>query len=201
MVQSAKRWEEMSALDAPVVGAGDSFQSTTGEVNLYYDPSSFGSVSPRLYIDCEGLDGTLPLAAAHQKKWQEGSRGYRIHQKEGFSVDRKFAVGTLYPKFLYIFSDVVCYVTRNPRGWAEVVNNLLQWATVAAQHAVNQYALPAAILVLNGPPAGKAAWMSDDPNALTDEFFRAVESQLTESAFVKSLAEQVLHLLHSHVAS
>lgn len=112
-------------------------------------------------------------------------------------MDRKFAVGMLYPKFLYLFSDVICYVTRNPRGWAELVHNLLQWATIAAQHAVNQYALPAAVLVLNGPPTGKLDWMGEDTNALTEEFFRAVEGQMTESAFVKDLAEQVLPFLLS----
>ena len=183
--------EDLSSLDAPVVGGGESLQSTTGEVNLYYDPKSFGTVSPRLYIDCEGLEGTKPVAAAHQKNWQDGARGHQIRQREGIRIDRKLAVGKLYPKFVYIFSDVVCYVTRNPRGWSEIVNNLLEWATVAAQHAVNQYALPAAILVLNGPPTGKPSWMSDDQNVLTNEFFKVVEADMTENAFVKDLAEQV----------
>ena len=191
MLQSACKPEDVSGVDAPVTGADGSFQSTTGEVNLYYDPSSFGTESPRLYVDCEGLEGTKPAAATHQKKWQDGSFGYRVKRKQGLGVDRKFAVGKLYPKFLYIFSDVICYITRNPRGWAEVVSNLLEWATVAAQHAVNQYALPAAILVLNGPPDGRAAWMGDDVDALTDEFFSAVESQIEESTFVKGVAEQV----------
>ena len=190
-VQSVENTTDLDHHDAPVVGMEESFQSTTGEVNLYHDPKTFGTASPRLYIDCEGLEGVKPVAAAHQKKWQDSSRSHPIRQKQGITTDRKWAVEKLYPKFIYLFSDVVCYVTRNPRGWAEIVDNLLGWASVAAQHAVNQYALPAAIIVLNGPPAGKEMWIAGDHDAMTNEFFKVVEEQITGSAFVRSLAAQV----------
>jgi hypothetical protein len=192
-VQSVENTTDLADHNAPVVGTEESFLSTTGEVNLYCDPRTFGTVSPQLYIDCEGLGGGEPAAAAHQKKWQDSSRSHPIHQKQkqDIPIDRKWAVENLYPKFIYLFSDVVCYVTRNPRGWAEIVDNLLTWASVAAQHAVNQYALPAAIIVLNGPPTSEEMWIAGDHDAMTNEFFKAVEEQITKSAFVRSLAAQV----------
>ncbi|KXH56754.1 hypothetical protein CSAL01_03198 [Colletotrichum salicis] len=57
-------------LEAPVPAAstgGSITQSTTGEVNLYLDPETFGTESPVPYADCEGMVGTEAIAAQHQK--------------------------------------------------------------------------------------------------------------------------------------
>ena len=178
-------------LDAPIVGPDGSMESTTGEVNLYYDPWTFGTSAPRLYIDCEGLGGTRPKASSHQKRWSSSTVSHQIKHQRGVAVDRTWAVTKLYPKFVYIFSDVVCYVTRNTKGWAPVVENLLKWAMVAAQNAVNQYALPAAIIVLNGSYDGRAEWVDGDPEHLTRRFLRIVEKMMTENAFIKDTAQQV----------
>jgi hypothetical protein len=41
--------------------------STTGEVNLYLDPETFGTTNPHFFADCEGMLGTEPAAAQYQK--------------------------------------------------------------------------------------------------------------------------------------
>lgn len=145
-------------------------------------------------MDCEGFDGSSPVAAQYQTSWHEGGRGYPIRQIKNDEdiIDRAWAVRNLYPKFVYIFSDVVCYVTRNPRKWTHIAIELLEWAKIGASHAVNQYALPAAIIILNGPPQENEAWISDDLDALTREFFQVIGDQIEKSAFVRDLAEQVI---------
>jgi hypothetical protein len=192
-VQAAAQEDDFARIDAPIVGADGSLESTTGEVNLYYDPWTFGTASPRLYVDCEGLGGTKPKASSHQRQWSSSVLSHQIRHQRGVPIDRKWAVTKLYPKFVYIFSDVVCYVTRNTKGWPVVVDNLLRWAMVAAQHAVNQYALPAAIIVLNGTYDGQPEWVDGNPEYLTRRFFRIVENMM-EDKYIQSVAEQVCEL-------
>lgn len=177
--------------EGPIVGNESGFVSTTGEVNLYNDPQTFGTDEPLFYIDCEGLGGTRPIASQHQKSWSDGARSYMVASRDGRMTDRVWAVQKLYPKFTYIFSDVICYVTRSQRSWATIVDHLLGWVNTAAQEAINQYALPAVILVLNGPPTGQHSWVYGDPDEMTAAFFASVEPGLRDSVVCKKLAKQV----------
>ncbi|KAF3911199.1 hypothetical protein AA313_de0210078 [Arthrobotrys entomopaga] len=174
-------------LETPVPGAssgGSATVSTTGEVNLYPEPSTFGTKSPILYADCEGIMGSEPLAAKHQTQWFEYGRKYRIQ----IPMDRRTVVQKIYPRFLYIFSDVVCYVTRNHRSWADTAVRLLEWSSVGAQHAINQYTLPALIIILNGPSTEDKLWASDDLDAVTHDFFAAVENEIEHNDTLRLLA-------------
>lgn len=83
-----------------------------------------------LYADCEGLNaGERPPFAT-----EAGARGDRIGPrklqnrlqprtrdikwiKSGDPVrgTREFAVGQLYPRFLYTFSDAIAFVQKNPK--------------------------------------------------------------------------------------
>jgi hypothetical protein len=158
---------------------------------LYPDPSTFGTAAPRFYADCEGLFGAEPVAAKHQKIWQQRGRKYLIEDKDGVQVDRSMAVKTIYPKFLYIFSDVVCMVTRNPKAWAGDITKLLEWSSIGAHHTVNQYALPAAIIVLNAPQMENESWVSDDPDALTWQFFDTISREIKTNTRLRDMASKV----------
>lgn len=71
--------------EAPVPGcsAGPSaFIPTTGEVNLYADPATFGTTTPQFYADCEGFQGSEPACAQHQNGWYKLGRKYLIRGKE-----------------------------------------------------------------------------------------------------------------------
>jgi hypothetical protein len=135
--------------------------------------------------------GTEPVAAQHQKEWAKHGRRYPVTTKDGKQVDRRTAVRTLYPRLLYIFSDVICYVTRNHKAWADSALNLLSWSMVGAQGTINQQALPALIIILNGPTLENENWVSGDPDAATKDFFSAIEKEISENSTIRALAQEV----------
>jgi energy-coupling factor transporter ATP-binding protein EcfA2 len=121
----------------PVVGVSgkDGELSTSEDVHLYLDPSTFLSEAPILYADCEGLDGgeRLPLATTSRQRrgppeleqrsdddtpffWARYHSEHKLQwatsQKER---TRHYAVSRFYPRLLFTFSDVVIFVHRNPR--------------------------------------------------------------------------------------
>lgn len=184
----------MDKLEAPVPGSDSGSASllpTTGEVNLYYDPGTFGTKSPCFYADCEGMLGAEPAAAQHQKSWYKYGRRYLIEEIDGKQIDRSTAVKTIYPKFLYIFSDAICMVTRNQKSWANTAVKLLEWSAIGAHNTINQYALPAAIIILNQPTVEDERWVSEDQGAATRDFFDAVEQEIVENATLREMAQKV----------
>lgn len=186
---------EFDPLEAPVPGAQTGLAaiiSTTGEVNLYLDPTTFGTESPVFYADCEGMLGTSrPLAAEHQTEWARTGKRHIVETKDGKGMDRRTAVKTIYPRFLYIFSDVVCFVTRNHRTWADSAMRLLEWSMVGAENTINQSALSALIIILNGPALENEKWVSDDHDAATKDFFQAIEKEISANAKIKAMAKRV----------
>ncbi|KAF3186133.1 hypothetical protein TWF788_003601 [Orbilia oligospora] len=180
--------ETWKSVEAPVPGEKGSTCSTTGEVNLYPEPSSPGTKTPTLIADCEGVEGSKPVAANYQEDWKQLSRKYPIQNKEGRGLDRTSIAKNIYPRFLYIFSDVICYVTREQRSWANATVQLLEWSSVGAQHAINQYTLPALIIILNNSGVENEAWVSDDRNILTKEFFTTISEKLNDNDGLRNLA-------------
>ncbi|KAK5996132.1 PNPLA-gamma [Cladobotryum mycophilum] len=177
LMYNSDKWQQFNYLDAPPLGAqsGSSMcQSTTGEVNLYVDPDTFGSQLPH------NIRSIGPYKAEK----------YLLEPKGGKPIDRKTAVATIYPRFLYIFSDVVCMVTRNQRAWADSATRLLEWSQVGAQNTVNQSALPALVIVLNAPSVEDDAWVSEDEEAVTKTFFDALDQEISENRILASLAKK-----------
>lgn len=194
LVQHATKSQVYDELEAPIPGSNSgsaAFQPTTGEVNLYPDPATFETQNPRFYADCEGMLGAEPVAAQHQKVWWKYGRRYLIEERDGKRIDRSTAVKTIYPKFLYIFSDVICMVTRNQKSWADTAVRLLEWSTVGAYNAVNQYALPALIIILNAPAVEDQRWVSEDQDQATEDFFKSVEQEIVENETLREMAKKV----------
>ena len=129
---------------SPVVGSANDNVPTSGDVHLYADPGTILKREPTLFADCEGLEGreTLPIAKAGDASrhthgpvsFRRGSRSgsdykpSRRFRKIGHASPRavawadtpekrkrEYAVRELYPRLLYIFSDVVVFVLRNSR--------------------------------------------------------------------------------------
>ena len=146
---------------------------------------------PQFFADCEGMLGGEPDSSYYQKEWTKHGKRYHIKPKHGKVIDRSTAVMSIYPRFLYLFSDVICMVTRNQKAWADSAVKLLEWSLVGAKNTVNQYTLPALVIILNGPSVENESWISDDHDAATRDFFSAVEQEIRENAALRKMAKKV----------
>lgn len=115
----------------PVPGSTENEGVATSEgVHLYADPALLRTERPVLYADCEGLNaGERPPFATEVGAKGDGLNSRRLQNrlqprtrdikwtKGGDSVrgTREFAVGQLYPRFLYTFSDAIVFIQKNPK--------------------------------------------------------------------------------------
>ncbi|KAI2470767.1 FabD/lysophospholipase-like protein [Annulohypoxylon bovei var. microspora] len=149
---------------APVTSSSHDRISTTGDVHLYADPSTLYSSHPLLLVDCEGLSGgeAIPKQLRHGPQGPSrndssyiGTNRHCLTRKIAwadtpYTQKREFAVGQLYPRILYTFSDVVVFVLRNPRSFeSAVLDKLIRWGAASIDKSLNQPVLPHAIVVFN----------------------------------------------------
>lgn len=123
--------EEVGKHQTPVPGTTENEGIATSEgVHLYADPALLQSERPVLYADCEGLNaGERPPFATEVTTKGDVSNARRLQARlqprirdikwtkggDPNSGTREFAVGQLYPRFLYTFSDVIVFIQKNPR--------------------------------------------------------------------------------------
>lgn len=109
----------------PVIGSSaDLVSPTSSDVHLFADVETRNKDRPLFYADSEGLNGgnSLPIAAkrllSKVKEYNEAPPR-SMHKEITYAKDdqksRQWAVEKLYPRILFPFSDIVCYVTKNPR--------------------------------------------------------------------------------------
>lgn len=115
----------------PVPGSTQNEGVATSEgVHLYADPALLETEKPLLYADCEGLNAgeRIPFAAEVTTKVDK-SHVRKLPRKleprirdiswliggDPVRGTREFAVGLLYPRFLYTFSDAILFVQKNPK--------------------------------------------------------------------------------------
>ncbi|KAI0973070.1 hypothetical protein F4678DRAFT_37931 [Xylaria arbuscula] len=65
------------------------------------------------------------------------------------SNTRTVVVKSLYPRLLYSFSDVVCFVTNNSRSSQNILQEMFKWAKEGHEKTLNQRVRPGLIIVLN----------------------------------------------------
>jgi hypothetical protein len=91
---------------------------------LFPDPKTLKTANPILYADCEGTRGSeTPVTGDEDDSgihWPSSFRPIEIlwgeKQENGEEVKSRYhMVRTLFPRVLYIFSDVVVYVLSNKR--------------------------------------------------------------------------------------
>ncbi|KAG7424468.1 Phospholipase A I [Fusarium oxysporum f. sp. raphani] len=187
-LMSARSGEDWVGDESPVPAPADSnpCTSTTGEVNLYADPATLESKNPILYVDCEGFSGTGTLAAKYQSRWYSRDiryRDYRIDESSTHATTRTHVAKQIYPRFLYIFSDVICFVVEQTRLIRDAVISLLKWSQICSSHVVNQFSIPSAILIINNWDPAK--WNSSKPNGhqtLKEEVFLEMEQERRREA-------------------
>ncbi|KAJ3563826.1 hypothetical protein NPX13_g8067 [Xylaria arbuscula] len=89
------------------------------------------------------------------------------------SKTRHVVVKNLYPRLLYSFSDVVCFVTNNSRSTHNILQEMFQWAKEGHEKTLNQRVRPGLIIILNKMPSGSHNALASVNNAtrrLLDNF-------------------------------
>ncbi|KAI8649356.1 hypothetical protein NCS56_01483700 [Fusarium sp. Ph1] len=148
----------------PAVGDSGCLQSASSNVHLYVDPRTFRTRSPLLYAECEGMDGDeipaemkKPLAGAlasndplpHASQIPEpGSQDIiwsKMPRHTG-TWTRKEITRILFPKILYVFSDVVVFPFSRIR-LDDAVFQLVKWGHNATIQSYNKPFLPNACIV------------------------------------------------------
>ncbi|CAM1501617.1 Fc.00g036010.m01.CDS01 [Cosmosporella sp. VM-42] len=153
-----------SLFKTPVVGDSVSNQSTSSNVHLYADPETFFDENPILYADCEGMDGDeVPTEMKKTLANAEDSGDPLPHASQASGLDsqdivwekkpgngsvwtRKEITKTLFPRILYIFSDVVVFIPFNKIRLEDTLFQLVQWGHGATVKSYNKPVLPSAII-------------------------------------------------------
>ncbi|KAH7382108.1 hypothetical protein BKA64DRAFT_713345 [Cadophora sp. MPI-SDFR-AT-0126] len=92
-----------------------------------------------------------------------GMYAYAQEQLEVHPASRQVIVTDLYPRLLYTFSDVVCYITNNPRATESELIQLFEWAVAGHELTVNQRVRPGLIIVVNKDvPSADKEWLDVD---------------------------------------
>jgi hypothetical protein len=84
---------------SPVAGSINSHSPTSGDVHLYADPGTYHTQLPRLYADCEGIDGgeKIPAGAQCQQNDTAPSKSGRVRSG---SINTQSIYGMKPPKKL-----------------------------------------------------------------------------------------------------
>ena len=126
---AAMRTKSRMNAETPVVGAQNQTSPTSSDVHLFPDPKTRGTTYPRLYADCEGLHGgtgdphavkdisksnnVSTVKSGLRQARARGLRRWKLMSIQEGQKSRDWMVKHIYPRILFTFSDVVCYITKN----------------------------------------------------------------------------------------
>lgn len=77
-------------------------------------------------------------------------------------ITRQYGVEDLYPRILYTFSDVLCFVAEQGNITEVTLHRLVRWADKALTRSINQPALPCAIIIFNGLKDAPLSWLDEE---------------------------------------
>ncbi|RSM02019.1 hypothetical protein CDV31_011102 [Fusarium ambrosium] len=106
--------------------------------------------------------------------------GSRRQPGQVSSETRSNVVKLVYPRLLYAFSDVVCFVTTNSRQSHEILERMFHWAKEGHERTLNQRARPGLIIVLNKMPMDThdTVWTAEkETRQLLDSFENSTRFQ------------------------
>ncbi|KAH8888443.1 hypothetical protein GQ53DRAFT_826146 [Thozetella sp. PMI_491] len=87
---------------------------------------------------------------------------------------RKNIVKHVYPRLLYAFSDVICFVCNNTKASSDILETLFAWAKDGHEKTLNQRVRPGLIIILNKIPVHSRDGLRDAKVA-TSKLLRSFE--------------------------
>lgn len=126
------------------ISGNESARSTTSDLHLYRGPflePARGNLQT-LFFDSEGIDGTtLPIGSMVAAATASVTPNYLAR--------RRNHVNQSYPKLVYLFSDVVCFVTQSNWREKQFLDTLIDWASQGSANIVNQGIKPKLVIIFN----------------------------------------------------
>ncbi|KAH8805185.1 hypothetical protein F5884DRAFT_859795 [Xylogone sp. PMI_703] len=156
--------------NSPIPGLKGVIKPTSSGVHLYYDPKTLHSEQPLLIADCEGLDGgnATPVASLMTNVYQIArkivpwSKSPSDGGNEPEPLTREYCVNNIYPRILYAFSDIICFVIQqDARVIEKCGTQMILWADNVHEKSLNQAILPHVVVVLNKCDYD-GMWMNED---------------------------------------
>lgn len=145
----------------PLSGNSKSIESTSADIHAYI--GSFptqNNPSTVLLLDCEGSGGTSPSSLV------ESLKHYTLERITAWLQSRKPYVNTVFPRILYMFSSVYCFVfsgsVKEQQTWVEI---LLSYASQAAAATVNQSSRPVLVVIFNKTTLDEGEWNIETASA------------------------------------
>jgi 50S ribosome-binding GTPase len=165
---------------------------TSSGVHLYRDPATTTSQRPILFADCEGFNAGAGLPTSRTGwTYEDDNRVIRkipITSRLYAGDTKSSAVEELYSRFLYAFSDVVCFVTKSEQKITFDFQRLLEWASRGLQTSVNQTQQRTLIIILNARIEHDPALMNED--TAENKMFKSVGNVWENSPALKKIRDR-----------
>lgn len=107
-------------------------------------------------------------------------------------MTRSYYVENIYPRILYAFSDILCYVVdQDHRVVESLVTRMIVWADKARHASLNQVTLPRVILVLNKVSIDDQEWEAwKIPDLATKRVIEALQKCSVLSEELQEIADR-----------
>jgi hypothetical protein len=166
---------------------------TSSGVHLYRDPQTATSERPILFGDCEGFNAGAGKPTSRCGWTHEDDnrviRKISITSRLYAADTQSSAVEELYSRFLYAFSDVVCFVTKSEQTITLDFQRLLEWASRGLQASVNRTQQRTLIIILNARIEHDEALMDED-NA-ESRMFNSIGNVWENSPALKKIMDKI----------
>lgn len=150
--------------------------------SMSHDIYAFPSTDHNYFLDCEGFGGTDDTQTLPPEI--ESS----IHEQ--YPRVRREMVESTYPRLLYVFSNVICFIFDGPDAQAQsIMQEVLKFAHTGARKATNLACPPHLFVILN-----KREGSSCKPEEEAKEHFRRSNPDLFDRVQVLFSSVTIAHL-------
>ncbi|KAK6500456.1 hypothetical protein TWF481_010799 [Arthrobotrys musiformis] len=188
----------LNSLETPVTAIQHpnfNLTPTSAGIHLYADPQTLSARSPILFADCEGFN-------THTKAQAVSGAEYLNKSHEDMPFRRKWTIERgehkrqsitdgLYPQFMYLFSDVICYVMDGSASISKDIIRLLEWAARGEADSVNMEPYKALVVVMNQPSNWQKEWESQEFSARDSMLEQLPETGWRESSLLVEAVDRI----------
>ncbi|KAF3214907.1 hypothetical protein TWF679_004685 [Orbilia oligospora] len=172
----------LNSLETPVTAIQHpnfNLTPTSAGIHLYADPQTLSERSPILFADCEGFNTHTKAQAVSGMDLNRSHDDMPFRRKwtiERGEHKRESITDGLYPQFMYLFSDVICYVMDGSASVSKDIIRLLEWAARGEADSVNMEPYKALVVVINQPSNWQKEWESQEFSARDiKKYFQRIE--------------------------